>query len=179
MRSLARSGVLLAVVLAVASCTPPGGDGDGDPTGTPSPETATPVATSAPALSTPSSSGAPSASPTVSASASPTSEASPSASPTTLEVTPVIVHAQNEGGVITVNGYVPDIIESGGTCSATLVGEDEAGGSAEAIPDATTTWCNPVSIRVPDGAAPPWLVTLTYSSGAHAGTSAPFAVGDA
>lgn len=89
-------------------------------------------------------------------------------------VTPFISYAGpgSEPGTVEVAGLVPDVIEEGGTCTATVVGTDLSV-TGQAFADATSTSCELLVLRdVPDGAQ----VVLSYRSDDAAGESEPVEV---
>ncbi len=71
------------------------------------------------------------------------------------------------------NGYVADVVESGGTC--TLKMTDNAGKSVKssrpAEPDATTTTCGQSSIKLSALHSGKWIAVLSYSSKTSFGKS--------
>lgn len=82
-------------------------------------------------------------------------------------VKPVIVRAN--GGEV--SGYVPGIVEEGGTCIAVFKnGASEVKKTSTGIADASTTVCPPISYA---GTAvqPGWQVTLHYESNVSQGAS--------
>jgi len=94
-------------------------------------------------------------------------------------VTPVIGYAEWDaaGNRVVAAGFVPGVVESGGTCTLTL---ENAGTTVEvtstAEADATTTNCG--ALAVPRGklVAGTWQVTLGYDSAGSHGTSQPATV---
>ena len=121
-----------------------------------------------------SSSRAPSATPTQLETTPPAAAQSPLP---TSDVTPVITFAGVQGDSIEVDGYVPGILEDGGSCTATLMTPTGAvTATAAAEPDATTVWCPQLHLARPVGDASGWAVTLSYSSAKHGGVSASLAV---
>lgn len=117
----------------------------------------------------------------------PTAQAGPTGpvatDPTTAvtggNVTPVIGYAEWDaaGNRVVAAGFVPGVVESGGTCTLTL---ENAGTTVEvtrqAEADATTTNCG--ALAVPRGKLVPgsWQVTLGYDSAGSHGTSQPATV---
>lgn len=103
----------------------------------------------------------------------PAGRPSPLPSDGLVDVVPVITFAGVRGTVVEVDGYVPDILETGGACSATLVTSGATvTASAPAEADATTVWCSAVTLSKPGSNASGWTVTLRYSSATHSGVSA-------
>ena len=90
-------------------------------------------------------------------------------------VQPVIVDANQYNEVIEVSAYVPGVVESGGTCTATLQsGDSRIIRAVPGVADATTTRCPIFSIKrseLPTGGS--WKATVSYTSVAAAGTSEP------
>lgn len=167
----------LALLTLIAGCTSPSGD---QPSGEPSPSVSS---SSTPSVS-PSASASPSSSPSVSASASAAPSASPSSSaapspsassppqspdPTLKEVSVAIAHIALDGDLVVVNASVLDAVEAGGTC---LLEVTTASGSltasVPASPDATSTWCEELSLSAPDAASGD-EVTVEYLSATSSG----------
>jgi len=123
----------------------------------------------------PSDSGAPTPS------SSATASASPSASPTTAKVKALINILDSGVDTAAANVYVvaeiTNVVEDGGQCTMTFIGAGQTKtvtGKAEI--NATDTQCHPLQIPLaglPKGAG---LVTVTYNSATHTGTSAAIAV---
>lgn len=75
-------------------------------------------------------------------------------------------------GTIEVDGFLPEVIEEGGVCTAEVRGTTFAS-SAPAVSDATTTTCGAIVLPVaPNGQT----VELSYSSATSRGTSEPVTV---
>jgi hypothetical protein len=81
------------------------------------------------------------------------------------------------GGVIFAVAEVTNVVEDGGTCTLTFIGAGKTksiSGKAEA--NATDTQCHPLELTLaglPKGAG---LITVSYSSATHSGTSTAIAV---
>lgn len=88
-------------------------------------------------------------------------------------VTPVITLAQYGGGNATIQAYVPNIYEEGGSCTATLKnGGKTVTKQSSAFPNATTTDCQHLTIpRADFPMAGKWTVSITYTSAISEGTS--------
>ena len=156
------AAVSVAGVVLLAGCT-----GSDRPTADPTPDPTSPAATeTAQVPSTPSDPGDEPADP-----AEPTGAAAPTQAPGDDRgtVTPFITYAGpgTDPGTIEVAGFIPEIIEEGGTCTATIPTTGMAV-EAPAFPDASSTSCGLMVLPTPpDGQT----VVLTYSSGASAGLS--------
>jgi hypothetical protein len=129
------------------------------------------------------------ANPSDSASASASSSTSPSASASaTPTPTPTVARAKAQislldsgvdtaGGVVFGVAEVTNVVEDGGTCTLTFIGAGKTktvSGKAES--NATDTQCHPLQIALaglPKGAG---LITISYDSPTHTGTSAAVAV---
>lgn len=164
--------VLLALL---TGCTTPSGD---EPTGEPSSSAASPSGTpstspsasaSASATASPSSSPS-SSSPAPTPSASPTSSPPPETpDPALNEVTATITHVELNGDVVVVNAGALGAVEDGGTCLLEVTtSSGTQSTSAPAFPDATSTWCDELSVSAP-GAASGDEVTVVYTSATSSG----------
>jgi hypothetical protein len=79
--------------------------------------------------------------------------------------------------VLEVSGYTDSVVESGGTC--TLRAEGPGGPivvSHDAMDDRTVTTCGTLDIPGAKLVTGEYLVTLTYASAKHSGSSAPMKV---
>ena len=124
-----------------------------------------------------------SATPSASASVAPTESTSASATPTPTaakakaQITFVDSGVDTAGGVIFAVAEVTNVVEDGGLCTLTFIGAGKTKtitGKAEA--NATDTQCHPLELSLsglPKGAG---LITITYNSATHVGTSAAVAV---
>jgi hypothetical protein len=124
-----------------------------------------------------------SSTPTSSSSVAPTETASASATPTPTaakakaQITFVDSGVDTAGGVIFAVAEVTNVVEDGGLCTLTFIGAGKTKtitGKAES--NATDTQCHPLEIPLiglPKGAG---LITVTYNSPTHIGTSAAIAV---
>jgi hypothetical protein len=124
-----------------------------------------------------------SSTPSSSSSAAPSESASATASPTptTAKAKAQVVFVDSgvdaAGGVIFAVGEVTNVIQDGGTCTLTFIGAGKTktvSGKAES--NATDTQCHPLELSLaglPKGAG---LITISYSSTTHVGTSAAVAV---
>jgi hypothetical protein len=127
----------------------------------------------------PSDSSNPSASESVAPTASPSASASPT--PTAAKAKAQIAFVDSgvdaAGGVIFAVAEVTNVVEDGGTCTLTFIGAGKTkaiSGKAEA--NATDTQCHPLELSLaglPKGAG---LITVSYSSDTHSGTSTAIAV---
>ena len=121
----------------------------------------------------PSNSGSPA--PTETASATPS--ASPSAAKGKAQVTFVDSGVDTAAGVIYAVASVAGVVQDGGLCTLTFIGAGKTKtvtGKAEA--NVTTTQCHPLELSMaglPKGAG---LITVTYDSPTHTGTSTAVAV---
>lgn len=123
----------------------------------------------------------PSDSGTPSASSSSTASESPSASPSTAKAKASIMIIDSgvdaPGGVVYVVAEVTNVVEDGGLCTMTFIGAGQTKSvTGKAEINATDTQCHPLQIPLaglPKGAG---LVTVTYNSATHIGTSAAIAV---
>lgn len=80
-------------------------------------------------------------------------------------------------GAVEVAGYVPDIIEDGGTCTLTLTrGAEVVSAEGPALSDATTTSCGTVDVQLPATGEGHWNARLAYSSSSSRSTSETFTV---
>lgn len=92
-------------------------------------------------------------------------------------VSPVITYADVSGGVLEAAGFVPSVIEDGGTC--TLVATGPAGSreaSVSGTANAQNTSCGRMTIPEDQLTPGSWSVTLRYASPRAEGTSAPVTV---
>lgn len=156
------AAALTAGVLVLAGCT--GGSDGPRPTTTPPPTSASPA---------PEPTQAPPDSPT----AQPTTPAAtPTAAPTTppaglTTVTPFITYAGpgTDAGTIEVAAFVPEVVEDGGTCTATITATGVKA-TAPGYADASSTSCGLLVLPVaPAGQT----IVVSYSSATSAGTSEP------
>lgn len=181
-RRLSSVAVLTAVgIVTLMGC---GSDGPAEqpspsPTVTQSPDPTTP----APTATTEQPTEAPTTEPAPETSSTTAEPSSPSENPTSAPaddrspVTPLVTYAgpSTDGSGTEVSGFVPDLVEGGGTCTATLT--PQAGGeprqlSTEAEADASTTICFAVVFPSADLAPGTWDAVLTYESPTSAGSSA-------
>lgn len=90
-------------------------------------------------------------------------------------VTPVISAWSQEGGTGTdlkINGYVPEIIETNGSCTVTLTkGSTTASTSKSALQNAQNTSCGQLIIPYTQLSPGLWQAVLSYSSSMSAGSS--------
>ena len=124
-----------------------------------------------------------SSTPSSSSSVAPTESASASATPTPTavkakaQISFVDSGVDSAGGVIFAVAEVTNVVEDGGLCTLTFIGAGKTKtitGKAEA--NATDTQCHPLELSLaglPKGAG---LITITYNSATHVGTSAAVAV---
>ena len=94
--------------------------------------------------------------------------------PAGTNVTPVITYAGLYDGQIEVGGYIPNIFEEGGICSATLTreGSSSVNKSVNAVRGANSVDCPQITISssdIPTKGA--WSVTLSYKSNGYTGVS--------
>lgn len=159
---LAASGLVAA--LALTGCT----GGGNTPTPSAPAETIAPTESSVPSEPAETDAG----DPTDNGQAEPTAE--PEAADTRAQVKPFITYAGpgTDPDTIEVAGFVPEVIEEGGTCTATVSGTDISA-DAPGYADASSTSCG---LMVLDVAPAGQTVVLTYSSKASTGTSDAVAV---
>lgn len=148
-----------------------------------------PVATSSPLPtevidpSMPSETPSPSATevPVPSPTATPSVSAGPTSTPTTApvstkkKVTPFVTLADWDASSaeLDVSALVPNVVESGGTCTATATkGGVVRTAAAPAAPVSSYVGCNPLVIHGSALTAGTWTVRVGYSSGTSAGVSA-------
>jgi hypothetical protein len=146
-----------------------------------------PVATSSPSevidpsIPAPSPTPTPTGSATPEPSATPIGSPTPTATPTTIPgstkhaVTPFVTLADWDASAheLDVSALVPNLVESGGTCTATVSkGGVTRTASAPAAAVSTYVGCNPMTIPGSALSAGTWSVRVTYSSRTAAGTSA-------
>ncbi len=82
-------------------------------------------------------------------------------------VKPVII--RSGGGEV--SGFVPGIVENGGTCTATFTsGASKVTKTSAGFANVSNTTCSPISYAG-SGVQAGWSVTLTYSSSASEGVS--------
>lgn len=80
------------------------------------------------------------------------------------------------GKQVQVNAFI-GVIESGGKCTLTVAnGTDRRTATGAASPDASTTVCDQLTISSSTMAAGTWTATVSYTSSAHQGQSAPSSV---
>ena len=110
-------------------------------------------------------------------SASPTPSPTPSVAVKKAQIAWVDSGVDTAAGVIYAVAEITNVVEDGGTCTLTFIGAGKTktvSGKAEV--NATDTQCHPLELSVsglPKGAG---LITMSYSSPTHAGTSAAVAV---
>ena len=110
-------------------------------------------------------------------SASPTPSPTPSVAVKKAQIAWVDSGVDTAAGVIYAVAEITNVVEDGGTCTLTFIGAGKTktvSGKAEV--NATDTQCHPLELPVsglPKGAG---LITMSYSSPTHAGTSAAVAV---
>ncbi len=87
----------------------------------------------------------------------------------------VLVDANQYFETVEVRGYISNIYENGGTCTATFTQDEKTiKQSTSAQKDATTTQCGAIDIprsKFPSGGQ--WIVVLNYSSDKASGSSSP------
>jgi len=91
------------------------------------------------------------------------------------QVTPFITFAGQEGGDVSISGYVPSIFEEGGTCTATFSnGSNTHSQQSKGFSDFKQTTCTPMTVpRTSFTTAGTWNVVLSYSSKSATGSSQP------
>ncbi|GAA0999340.1 hypothetical protein [Subtercola frigoramans] len=115
----------------------------------------------------------------------PTSTVTPTVTPTTTvtptrppvsAVTPFIASAGWDAGsaAISVSAFVPQIVESDGSCTITATsGSVTVRDAFPATASATTTDCGSNSLASPNFTSGTWQVVVSYSSSTSSGDSAP------
>lgn len=93
-------------------------------------------------------------------------------------VNPVITNASQIDRTITINAYVANIFENGGTCTATIVlGNSSIQKKSNANTGARTTDCEPIRIdRSEFSQVGDWTVTIEYISPKASGISPPLII---
>jgi hypothetical protein len=80
-------------------------------------------------------------------------------------------------GVVEVGGFVPQLVEAGGSCTLTLTqGAASATASREATPDVSTTACGELTVPGDQLAPGTWSAVLSYESDTASGASDPVEV---
>ena len=75
---------------------------------------------------------------------------------------------------VEVSGYVPGVVEDGGTCRVTLTLDgDTVQAEAVGMADATTTVCGAIEVGGPELDPGLWQAVLSYESPTSSGASAP------
>jgi hypothetical protein len=88
------------------------------------------------------------------------------------KVTPFISAARVDGDSFKLNGYVPSVIETDGTCVATMTKDRiTVTESRQAMQNAQNTTCGQIIIPKSKLESGTWQATLSYSSSRSAGTS--------
>ena len=94
-------------------------------------------------------------------------------------VTPIISYWGQVGGNsdLEVNGYVPNIVERGGECKATLIkGSESVSVAKSALDDAQSTSCGLMVVARNKLSAGDWQLVLSYESTKSKGSSEPVTV---
>ena len=92
---------------------------------------------------------------------------------TKKKVSPIITSADKQS----VYAYVPDIIEDGGTCTATFsYGQDKVTASSQAFSNVSYTSCKRIALDSPLTISGTWSVVVSYSSATAEGKSPAFEV---
>ena len=177
-RFLVRAGGVVAVsvaaVVALSSCSllqvAPSPAATSSPQQTAGTDPSTPVTTSSPTE-------APSPDPSATPFGSPTPSPTPTLVPgsTKRAVSPFVTFADWDASSseIDVSAIVPNLVESGGICTATATqGGVVRTASAPAAAVSTYVGCNPMTIPGSVLSAGTWTVHVTYSSRTAAGVSA-------
>jgi hypothetical protein len=86
--------------------------------------------------------------------------------PATSQASVVLVDSTQYDNTVEIRGYVSNVYEDGGTCTATLTnGTAKVTKTSTAFKDATTTQCGAIDIaRSEFSTAGTWNLTLVYSS---------------
>jgi hypothetical protein len=101
------------------------------------------------------------------------SSETPSSQSSKKAVTPIMTYIeQQDSGNIEARGYIPGIIEKGGTCTLTLSKEStNVTDSHTAFDNAQNTGCGLMTISKSKLTSGTWTATLSYSSTKYTGTS--------
>lgn len=93
------------------------------------------------------------------------------------KVVPFITSAvlSDDGASVTVYSFVPGIVESGGTCTGSIVGTAATATTTGTVEVASTV-CPPITIQLPAGQSGAFSVTVEYASTTSTGTSEPLEV---
>lgn len=103
----------------------------------------------------------------------------PSAAPSPATVQVVVPIASWNGSTSDVefSAYAAGVVEADGSCTVTMTrGSERATGSAQALPDVTTTSCGDLRVAGSAVSSGTWVATITYSSPRSRGTSDPVEV---
>ena len=92
-------------------------------------------------------------------------------------VTPVISawgQPEGPGKDFALNGYVPSVVEVGGSCSVSLKkGSEIVSNTSGAVVNAQSTSCSQITIPITDLSIGTWEAILTYTSKDYEGSSSP------
>lgn len=110
-----------------------------------------------------------------SAVASPEQPSAPADDSRKMSVTPVISawgQPEGPGKELHLNGYVPEVIETNGTCTLTLRRDGKTVSAQKtALRNAQNTSCGQISIPYEQLAPGEWMAVLSYSSPSSTGSS--------
>lgn len=86
-----------------------------------------------------------------------------------------IAYADVYDNIIEIRAFTPSVIESNGTCTATLTqGSTQIVRTSKAFIDSSSSQCEPINIPASElPARGSWSLVVSYSSPASSGTSAP------
>lgn len=170
--------VHLACAGAIVAC---GGPGTADPSATLTPAGSAASTSDAGPTVVPEAGDGPTGAPAV-----PPDAAAPTATPPPTTPGPASVEVVTTWslwdattGEAQVAGFVPELVEDGGTCILTMVsGDDVVEASMPATPDASSTSCGAVSVErsaIPHSGD--WVATLRYVSSSSSGAAPPVTIG--
>lgn len=167
-------GILAITALAVTALAVTGCSGADNASPTPTTSTASVTTTVSASATTAARTPSPSAS--KSATTAPGSTTAPGPKKPASKkkaTTPVIAFAgmSDDGKNLEINAYAP-VLEMDGKCSATVTGKKTVTSEkVQAEADASTTWCDTISIPTTKVTPGTWTVRVTYESGKTSGTS--------
>ncbi|MBJ58738.1 hypothetical protein CL689_01090 [Candidatus Saccharibacteria bacterium] len=84
-----------------------------------------------------------------------------------------VSYAKRVGSNLEIRAFTPDVIESDGTCTATVTnGSQEVTETSKGFVDASSTICEPINIPLSAlNSTGVWTVVVSYASSSSAGTS--------
>ena len=110
--------------------------------------------------------------PTTSETPAETKTSEPATNQAPIEVVILIAEAYSDSGMLEVVAQVPGITESGGTCTMRFIGSDiEKIVKVSAESSSDYTQCSPIEVPLSELPSGSGIVTVTYESEFHLGTS--------